>query len=169
MYAKSVLILGFISSCLMGCAKSPPNCDSSDVQDLVKEILVDSAKDRLVASKILQSMQTHESGKELLYKTLLEMPEIQSMSLGRDISWMSYSFLEKIENNQVVDDFLKEVDSDIDKVALTLEAIRTDKKDSEIKKTICSATVRADDVTDDIRYSAQYTEDGELYAEVGNP
>ena len=51
---------------------------------------------------------------------------------------------------------MKEVDSDIDKVALTLEAIRTDKKDSEIKKTICSATVRADD----IRYSAQYTEDG---------
>lgn len=64
--------------------------------------------------------------------------------------------MKKIENNQLVDDFLKEVDNDIDKVALTLEAIRTDKKDSEIKKTICSATVRADD----IRYSAQYTEDG---------
>ena len=54
---------------------------------------------------------------------------------------------------------------DFDKVALTIDAIRTDKKDSEIKKTICSATVRADD----IRYSAQYTEDGALYAEVGNP
>ena len=54
---------------------------------------------------------------------------------------------------------------DFDEVALTIDAIRTDKKGSEIKKTICSATVRADD----IRYSAQYTEDGALYAEVGNP
>lgn len=169
MYSKSFLILGIISFLLIGCAKSPPNCDSNDVQDLVKEIMVDNIKDKVVALRIMQSTSLQISGKESLFKRLLEIPEIQSLTLGKNINWMSYSFLKKIENNQVVDDFLKEVDSDIDKITLTLETIRTDKKDNEIKKTICSATVRVDDATEDIQYSVQYTEDGELYAEVSNP
>lgn len=169
MYSKSFLILGIVSFLLIGCAKSPPNCDSNDVQDLVKEIMVDNIKDRVVALRIMQSTSLQISGEESLFKKLLEIPEIQSLTLGKNINWMSYSFLKKIENNQVVDDFLKEVDKDIEKITLTLETIRTDKKDNEIKKAICSATVRVDDATEDIQYSVQYTEDGELYAEVSNP
>ena len=169
MFSKSLLILGFISLSLIGCAKSPPNCDSSDVKDLVTEIMIDSIKDKVVALRIMQSTQIEERGKESLFKRLLEVPEIQALTLGKNVNWMSYSFLKKIEGNQIIDDFLKEVDDDLDKITLTLETIRTDKKDSEIKKTICSATVRVDDTTEDIQYSAQYTEDGELYAEVSNP
>ncbi len=62
---------------------------------------------------------------------------------------------------------ISKVDEQISKIKLELNAIRTISTDEKVGKIQCAAELRFNNERKiDIEYSAQYTEDGQLYVEV---
>ena len=81
-------------------------------------------------------------------------------------------------SDQIVQDLVIEITEDtlnkqgfnraaIQEMSLSLSAIRTDSTDDEAKKCVCGATLAGSTGRDvQITYTAQYTEDNQVYVEV---
>lgn len=163
-YQIMATVLVFLN--LAGCAKSPPSCDSGEVETLIKEILLDEIKDDAVKTSVLKALFVKDD--DPLKQALLAIPE---MSLGAGTP--SYNDLQKYKDDQLIGSLLGEIDENAKSLDLELEGIRTESKDAEVKKSICLASVntKVDGESkglNDIRYLAQLTEKGEIYVEVSS-
>ncbi len=131
---------------IVGCGDNIPSGSDSDVKDLVLEICTEELQNQLVASAIMSELGMSPS--------LMGNP--------------TYADLKKndSEDAQKVIDKVDEQLSDID---IDLEAIRTISIDEKIGEITCSAELRfSNGKKFDIQYTAQYTDDGDLYVEVYN-
>lgn len=162
-YQIMATVLVFLN--LAGCAKSPPSCDSGEVETLIKEILLDEIKDDAVKTSVFKAFVKDD---DPLKQALLAIPE---MSLGART--LSYNDLQKYKDDQLIGSLLGEIDENAKSLDLELEGIRTESKDAEVKKSVCLASVntKVDGESkglNDIRYLAQLTEKGEIYVEVSS-
>ena len=143
---KKLILIGFVP--LLFSCSNQPECDDSDVKDIVKEIYIDD------------------------YRGLLEKKYINNNYNRNDI----YQFAK--ENNKDYDELNEEIlaslkkesslfsDSIISVSKIEVNGIRLLDKNEKIKKCECAAELILDDENYDIEYSAQHTEDGKIYVEL---
>ena len=144
---KNLLILMLIAMIflvlLSSCGKSgAPNCTDTDVKKLVVDISNGELKNQLLlkvigSSSVVQGNPTYEEWNKLKDK----------------------------------DKSIKEVVDNIDKataeMGIALSGIRINEKNDKIKKCQCGGELTfSNGKTHSIEYSAQYTEDGQVYVEV---
>ncbi len=136
-----VALLGVFIMGLVGCGNNIPSATDSDVKSLVIQICTGELKNQLVGPAFLS---------------------VGNPNLG--LASFSYSDLKSRGDAPKV---IKKVDEQMAEITMELAAIRTKSVDDKIKKIRCSAELRFNSGKKiDIEYTAQYTEDGELYVEV---
>jgi len=128
---------------LSGCgADGAPSCSDSEVKDLVHSISTDELKNSVFKNFVGQS-GTIVAGNYDLWKN----------NPPSDV--------------QMIKDIIGKVDDHVENLAMKLEGIRINKKDDEIKKSECSVQlVFSNGSQPSVDYTAQYTEEGDVYVEV---
>lgn len=131
---------------LAGCGSSgAPKCSDSAVKKLVIDIATDEMKNQLTSQGIMKRGVNPQAWGYPTYEVLK-----QQMAGREDIK----SIIESVDNQ-------------LNSVTMSLEGIRTNGADNKIKKCQCGANLAFSNGNSlPIEYSAQYTEDGKVYAEV---
>jgi len=144
---KSILkliIFSCISIAIFGCSNTP-KCSETEVTDLVMEISTDKLKNQLVNQAIISEFQTNP--KVYGNPTYAQLNEQKS----------------KDENIQKIIDI---VDKQVAEIGMKLSAVRAN-SDSDDNKCNCGCTLTLSDGNKaDITYTAQKTDDGQIYVEV---
>ena len=138
------LKMGFgltVALALTGCGSSPPECSDGDVTDTVKSIVI---------NKFRQAEYAKYAARQGIYDEL----NYERAVLAQDENELLAPLVEHAEE-VYPDDFLD------------LEAIRTQSVNEQSMQTSCAAMLTRDNGNQmNITYSAQVTDDGEVWIEV---
>ncbi|MES9972029.1 MAG: hypothetical protein ABW092_18500 [Candidatus Thiodiazotropha sp.] len=141
---KILLTISFFilnAALVSGCSSSnAPGCSEVTVQQLVKQIIDKEFR--------------QQSFMRLLGGTMVAPPSYEV--------WKN----NPPADHQSIQNVVMEVDEIADNFVYELTAIRTNNINNEIMKTECASTVEFGENTYDITYSAQYTDDNQIYVEV---
>lgn len=147
----TVIFAAIISMLFTGCGEPSYKGADKNVKNLVLEIAHDEFRNQI-------------SGK--IYANMTNIPvEI----IGMDVSYEALK--KKAAKDSYAKKAIAKADEAMSKIKLSLTDIRTNKIDKEIKKSYNSATIvmlmpDGKKFADDIDYTAQVTNDGNLYVEV---
>lgn len=135
-------VVAVISICVSSCCKSgAPNCADEDVKSLVIQIAEDELKRQLLVGSGI----------------LMDVP----------LNKINYDEMNKVKDqNEKYAKAIAYVDGRMEKVEMGLSGIRTEGKDDEIRKCNCSGELSVNGKSGPVKYTAQYTEDGQIYVEV---
>ena len=162
MLNKTLIAVLAASVMLTGCFKKTPECGSSDVTGLVKDIATDAYKG---AFKELNTPANK-----------LEIP-IYIASIGilpsgnnakKQVDFLK--FVEKMIDNE--DTFNKTLNEIVNPGKFEVSSVRTNSKNPDSKSVSCSAKLKwstpfAGEIVQDVNYKAQFTDDRkEVYVEV---
>lgn len=141
-YLQRSIVVGTLV--LAGCGTSgAPSCSDDDVQELVQEI----------SEQTLQSQ---------VFKRMLSQAGIMIANPSYEI-WKNDPPSDDPDINEIV----AMVDAHVAKVNMEMGGIRINKQDDEIRKSECGATFSfSSGKSFPISYTAQYTEEDEIYVEV---
>ena len=144
------LLLATFVAILISCGKSgAPDCSDEAVRSLVMSISTNEVKDQLLSQAIMTELR--------MAPRLAGNPTYDEWNKIKDTD----------ENIKTVVDA---VDEQIKSIEMTLVGIRTNEKNDEIKKCRCGGNISIANGSDEkslsIDYTAQYTDDGELFVEV---
>lgn len=162
MLNKTLIAILAASIILTGCFKKTPDCGSPDVTVLVKQIAVNAYK------------ESFDSFNSVEVKLALPM-YVASLELlpSNDKTNKQKSFLKYIQKMTANNDTFKQTLAEVlNEEKFEVSSIRTNEKKPESKSVKCSAQLKwttpfADDIVQDINYSAQITDDNkEVYVEV---
>jgi len=142
-----VAIVLMLTLLVAGCGNSgAPGCSDSDVTDLVVEIATEQIQNQLVLQGIISEWgQSPQSVGNPTYAYLLEHKD----------------------SDERIQSLLAAVDEQVATLEFSVSGIRTSSADDEVKKCECGAELSGtpgNSIT--VEYTAQYTEDGQLYVEV---
>jgi len=130
-----------VALALTGCGDSPPECDDSDVTDTVIQIMINEFRQAEYAQKAAASGVYDELNYE---KAVIAQ-----------------------EDNELLRPFVKMAEDKYPDGVVEVDAIRTESVQEELLKTSCIARFAAEGSAGaEMRYSAQVTEDGEVWIEV---
>ncbi|MDD5597566.1 MAG: hypothetical protein PHV82_06455 [Victivallaceae bacterium] len=139
---SALIAVGISCMSLTGCSPSTPMGSDSEVKKLVIEIAQDELRAQLTTA---------------MYAQISRIP----------VNEVSYAKLKaKAQSDKTAGETIEKVDEIMSKIKMSLENIRTDKVEKELKKSSSSAELRIDDKKVPIEYTAQINADGQLYVEV---
>lgn len=142
---KLILLFAVLVSGLLvvsSCGKTgAPNCADEDVKSLVIQIAEGELKRQLLI------------GSGMLMDVPLNKINYDEMNKAKD-------------QNEKYARAIAYVDERMAKVEMGLSGIRTEGKDDEIRKCNCSGELSVNGKSGPVEYTAQYTEDGQIYIEV---
>lgn len=131
---------------ISGCSENTPNCSDSDVQDLVTKIYNSKLQDALLSNAILIQLGMN--------------PRLQG-----NPTYEQWNQL-KTQNSDIKK-IVDYVDKQVADANMELTGIRTNSKNEEAKKSLCGGDfLFSNGKKVSVDYSVQYTEDGQIYAEV---
>lgn len=130
---------------LVGCSSGAPSGTDSDVKELVLQIAKDEIRDQIAP---------------LMYQKVTNVPVGM---LGMKIT---YDTLVQEKDKEKVPEVLKAIDAAMEEMAISLENIRPDSVNDELKKSESSADLVVNGEKNPISYTAQFNSDGDLYVEV---
>jgi len=151
---RKVIVWSVIVGSLMtGCSSSAPECSDSDARALVLDISMKALRDKLVGIYMFDysSLRANFSYNQLV--------EIIEQGAGDDKSGYGEDTINE----------LRSVKARVDKrfeEEVSLGNIRTDSKDEDLKKSVCSAVLMFGAKEIPIRYKLEITSEDELYATV---
>lgn len=137
-------LLLVVGSLLVGCGGAPSGTDA-DVKELVLDIVRDELRDQLAP---------------LLYQKVTNVPVAL---MGVNVTYEA--LMENIDQERNAD-VIREIDTAIAGMSMSLENIRMDSIDDQLKKSQSSADLILNNKRNPISYTAQITSDGNLYVEV---
>lgn len=140
----SVFIL---MGCFSSCSKAEaPNCSDSNVKALVIDICTGELKNQLLTQAIVTQLHT--------------APRVHGNPTYEQ--WNQVK-----DKDQSVKQVIDYVDKQMAEAGITLTGIRTNGKNNEIRKCQCGGDLTfSNGKSHSIEYTAQYTEDGQIYVEV---
>lgn len=142
----SFMVVATACMFLTGCSASTPTGTDSNVKELVMQIAQDELRAQLTTA---------------LYAQISRIP---INVIGAKVTYAGLKA--KASSDKSAKQTIAKVDEVISKIAISLENIRTNKIEKEIKKSFSSADLRIGKNTLPVEYTAQINADGELYVEV---
>ncbi len=142
-----------------GCGVSgAPNCSDKVVTDLVLELADKEIKNWLFVRSSLKKMG------------------VDPKSLGNNVTYadlrqemgITYEQMQQMKDKDAqVLQMVEEVDKQFAEIGVKLSGIRTNNSDDDMKKCGCGGSIAMrDGEFINLKYTAQYTEDGQVYVEV---
>ena len=142
---KNAFLCIFVAILLSACGGGTPKGSDSDVQDLVIEITTDELKKQITP---------------IMYQKITNVPV---GLIGIKITYDGLvAKINKDRNSEVVED----INEAMDKMSISLDNIRIDNVNDEIKKSENSADITINGKSSPIQYTAQLNSNDELYVEV---
>jgi len=157
---RSLFLIAFTllvgsSMLLTSCSKSgAPNCSDSDVTSLVIDIANDKLKDQLLLQGMLQLEPSESKGLNAVSQLYQATP--------------TYEHWNNLKNeNNAIKKVVDYVDRQVSELDLGLSGIRTNDTNDKARKCKCTGELTSSKGKGtDIDYTAQYTDDGQIYVEV---
>ncbi len=154
-YKNRIVTLAFSSmvAMLSSCAtSSPPGCSDDEVLQLVNDLSIEVAANAIVPIIIAQLTRT-------------------SPSVWGNPDYAALKRRAANPDDAQAQAVLAKVDEAISHVRFTFQGVRTDRLDEQTLKSWCSVEVTgyANEKlqgTDQLSYTAQYTDDGQIYVEI---
>jgi hypothetical protein len=141
-----VIIFSIVTLIIIMRGHGAPGCNDSNVKALVLDISSGELKNILLNQTIISEMGTD--------------PRVQGSPKYKD--WNNLK-----NDNDKIKKIIELVDKQYVELNTELTGIRTNEKNDKVKKCNCSATLTfSNGKSLPINYTAQFTEDGQLYAEV---
>lgn len=162
---KIFFLILFFTGCNFN---SAPECADEKVKKLVMEIVIDELKDQYLNGDEMAIFWVRGFGDIHTHMKLDAMLTAGSRAQGGGEYEPTYKDLvEHQDDAELFKQMLNHIDSVFaDNSDITLESVRIENIDKEIKKCKCSANIVSSENKVPISYTAQYTEEGKVYVSV---